>query len=377
MKKVRLVVALTICMVLILTACGSTGNSSSTDTTAAVADATEATTTDKAEAAETGDTESVAGDIDMEPTVWKAATHIESSSSHWAQQQAMFDAIYERTGGKLEIQLYNNTEFGVEAKDLLGVCEDGTVDIVFDCTSYLEGLGTVMSVIEFPMMTATNDEMQVAFDAIPDLIQADYNAMNLEYLDWWSTMGLAYFGVGECPQNLDGFKGLKVRNTQATLGDLMAHFGAVPVTMSITECLPALQRNALDAALTGCLYAHDMNWADVTDWMFVFNCGVGSNGMWVNMDSMASLPEAVQQIIREEAHNYHEASIAFNNENTQLDIDEMQEAGLEVVYCSDEDFERARDFMKDVWVEMCKGHDTYQEALDRILPALEEYRSNK
>jgi len=312
-----------------------------------------------------------AADIEMKPTTWTAVAYIDTSSQHFAQQQAMCDAISKRTDGLLNIELYSVGEFAFGGTDMFAVTTDRTIEMSMISTSYVEGENTVMSILEWPMLCRNNEDLRKALEALKPYLDEEFSSKNVTLLNWWSTMGLGFYGVGKTPQNLTDFKNLKIRLYSVPITNVLLNYGVVPVSMSVTEVVPALQRGVVNAALTGCLYAYDMSWYDICDWAFIMNIAGATNGIWVNNDALHELPEAVQQIVREEAQNYHNVNIQYNETQTQNCIDGMAKNGCEVVYCSDEDYEQAAVYAIDVWTDMAaKGGKKYESALADVRKAL-------
>ncbi len=309
--------------------------------------------------------------IEMEPTVWTCVSYTDASSEHYAQQAAMCDAIYERTNGLLDIQIYSVGEFSFKGTDMLSVTSDRTVEMTIPSLSYIEGESIISSIVEWPMLASTNEEMQTVFDVLEPYLKEDFDAKGVEMLGWWSTLGLGFYGVGETPQTLSDLGGRKIRLYSVPITNVLLNYNVTPVSMTVAEVIPALQRGVVDAALTGCLYAYDMSWYEVVDWAYIMNIAGAANGIFVNSEAMSELPEEVQQIVREEVDNYHAVNIEYNETQTQASIDGMAENGCEVVYCSDEDYAAAAELAVAVWDELAaEAGPTCQEALAKVREAL-------
>ena len=91
-------------------------------------------------------------EIDMEPTTWTCVTYVDSSSKHYAQQADMCEAIYERTNGLLDIQLYSVGEFSFKGTDMLSVTADRTVEMTIPSLSYIEGESVISSIVELSLI---------------------------------------------------------------------------------------------------------------------------------------------------------------------------------------------------------------------------------
>ncbi len=322
------------------------------------------------DAAETQETREAAA-YDMEPTVWTCVSYTDSSSEHYAQQAAMCDAIYERTNGLLDIQIYSVGEFSFKGTDMLSVTSDRTVEMTIPSLSYIEGESIISSIVEWPMLTSSNEEIQLTFDVLKPYLDKDFSEKGVELLNWWSTLGLGFYGTGKTPHSLHDLKNRKIRLYSVPITNLLVNYGLVPVSMTIGECIPALQRGVLDGAVTGCLYAYDMAWYEMVDWAYIMNIAGSANGIFVNSEAMNELPPEVQEIVREEAQNYHDVNIEYNENFTQQCIDGMAEHGVEVVYASEEEYEEAAALAVPVWEALAEeAGPECQEALAKVREAL-------
>lgn len=353
MKKwLVLLSVLCIMMSSVLTGCGSPGPAESSST-------------------ETKQSAEEAPAFDMEPTVWTMVDYTDASSKHYKQHADMVKAIYERTGGLLDIQQHSISEFPFSGTDMLSVTADRTVEMTIPSLSYIEGESVISSIVEWPMLVTNNEEMQTAFNVLEPYLKAEFDAKGVEMLGWWSTMGLGFYGVGDTPHKLADLGNRKIRLYSAPITKVLTNYNVVPVSMTVSEVIPALQRKVVDAALTGCLYAYDMKWYEIVDWAYIMNIAGAANGIFVNKEAMNELPEEVQAIVREEVANYHAANIEYNETETQKCIDGMAEKGVDVVYCSDEDYAEAAKFAEKVWNDLAaKAGPTCQEALTAVREAL-------
>jgi TRAP-type C4-dicarboxylate transport system substrate-binding protein len=283
----------------------------------------------------------------------------------------MCDAIYERTGGLLDIQLYTVGEFSFSGTDMLSVTSDRTVEMTIPSLAYIEGESIVSSIIEWPMLASTNDEIQQVIDILDPYLKEDFGSKGVEMLGWWSNLGLGFYGMGETPQSLADLGGRKIRLYSVPITNILLNYNVVPVSMTVAEVVPALQRGVVEAALTGNVSAYDMSWYDIVDWAFIMNISGAANAIFANIEAMEELPAEVQQIVREEVQNYHDVNIDYNETYTQQCIDGMAEKGVEVVYCSEEDYAEAAELAVAVWDELAAtGGERCQEALAEVRAAL-------
>lgn len=356
MKKwLVLLYSLLLAMGLILAGCSSSGTSSSSGNSQP----------------NTNDGNGNSASFDMEPVKWTMVDYADSSSEHYRQHAEFAKAIYERTGGMLDIQHHSVGEFPFGGTDLLSVTADRTIEMSLVSLSYIEGEVPLASLVEWPMLVTNNEEMQMAIDVIEPLLTEEFDKIGVEMIDWWSTIGLGFFGVGDTPKDLSDLANRKIRLYSKPISDILLNYNVVPISMASNEVVPAIQRKVIDAALTGTLYAYDMKWYETIDWAYIMNIAGAANGIFVNKEAMNELPEEVQEIVREEIANYHKVNIEYNETETQNSIEGLAENGTDVVFASNEDYAEAAKLAVSIWEELAEASGAKtKEALAAVREAL-------
>ena len=105
-------------------------------------------------------------------------------------------------------------------------------------------------------------------------------------------------------QGEEDFRGLKIRAYGAETAKLFKLMGAVPLTMPLGEVYVALQRGLVDGVMTSVDSVHAINAQEVLDYgtRLVVSAYVPCNYVLVNLDSFNALPQDLQQIILDAAH---------------------------------------------------------------------------
>src|SRR5690625_4523544 len=119
-------------------------------------------------------------DFDMDPVVWTMADYADASTEPYKQRGEMFDKIYERTGGLLDIQQHAVSEFPFDYDDLLSVTSNRTVEMSNPSLSYIEGEVKMASIVEWPMLVSNNEEMQTALDVIEPYVSKQFDEKGVE-----------------------------------------------------------------------------------------------------------------------------------------------------------------------------------------------------
>lgn len=309
--------------------------------------------------------------FDMEPTVWTFVDYTMPATSDYARGAAMAEAIYDRTDGLLDIQQHTLSEFPFGINDMLTVTSNRTVELVNTSFSYFEGESPITSIVNWPMMCSSIEEMDIALEALKPWLDKEFDSKNVELVSQWSIIGLGIHGRGDAPKSLNDLDGMKVRLYDKAIADVLIQYGVVPVTMSVAEVIPSMQRNVIDGAMTGAINANDNSWYDIVDWSYMINIAGACQGVFVNNDAMNELPPEVQEIVREEMANYHEKS----KEDIQNAVDNatknMEANGVEINSATEQDYKEAVAIAHELWIARAKeiGPEC-EEALAAVREAL-------
>lgn len=280
----------------------------------------------------------------------------------------MVKAIYKRTNGMLDIQHHNIGEFPFSASDMLTMTGNGSIQMSNPSFSYFEGESAVASIMGWPMLASTNEEMDKILKVASPWLKKYYDKKGVMELTWWSNHGMAFFGTGKPAKDLSGLKGRKVRLYSVALTDLFLNYKCVPVTMSLSEVIPSLQKGVLDAAFTGSLIGYLTNYNEVTNWALLLNNIAGPCIIAVNTKAFNDLPSEIQKIVREEAQKYHNVNISYSNKMLAEVPKLLKKKGMTVTICSAEDLTKAEAHASVVWHKLAK--ELGPEAEDALAAAM-------
>ena len=159
----------------------------------------------------------------------------------WAQE------IAERTGGRVDVQLFPAMQLGGKPSDLYGQARDGVVDIVWTLPGYSPGRFPLTEAFELPF---------VCGDA-----EATSQALNEFYRKWLreeyeDTHPLVFHAAApghihtadRQVRTLEDLEGLKIRAPSRASAAMLEALGAVPVGMPVPKVYEALSRGVVEGA---------------------------------------------------------------------------------------------------------------------------------
>lgn len=325
MKKKVLSILLASVLVLSLTACGGSKDSSSADSI-------------------TG------GDSASAEAVHLTLAHADAADgSLFGECTKQFKALVEeKSGGSIIIDIYPNGQLGTVSEYVTGI-QNGTIDLAPAVTSFVANFCPNVSVFEMPFLFEDYDHVWEALDGtVGETLTADLEANNIIPLIWWG-IGFRNVTTSEShPINsVADLKGFRIRVMQSQIQQsLFSALGADAVPMDWGELFTALQQGTVDGQENPYTQTFSSNIWEVnpvivetkhefSPSVFMMSPSVASK---LTEDQMALLYECAE----ESTPLFRQATVDINNESLQglkeagctfvdtLDVAELQAATASV-----------------------------------------------
>lgn len=326
MKKRIMSLALALTMVVSLVACGS-GESSSTASTGTP------TTSE-------------------EPIVMKVAGTFNDESFMGVYLHDYFKPyVEEHSDGRISVEIYTNSVLGSD-RELVEGMQMNTVQAA---------IAPVNVIANFNMPKLNALSMPYLFESREDAYEqldgefGDYMAEGLE------TIGLRSLRWGESAiRNLSSSKkairtpedceGQKFRVMEAAIDiAIIEALGGSPTPMAFNELYTGLQQGTVDGQDNGLVMTYNMKFYEVQDYYTVTEQYFLANGFIVSEIFWQSLPDDLKQVVQDGADYAMEAGreIVVQQENECIPI--MEEAGMEIIYLTDEEKAAFKEATSSVW----------------------------
>jgi len=335
MKKIRLL-SLALCLALILgmlTGCGSTEEPAPAEKPVA-----------KEEAAPSQDA--------SEPEfVLKAGHVLSETGAYHIGLQAMSDYMYEKSGGRIMLEIYPSSQLGNE-RELFEGTQLGTVDIACGATSVLSNFDPSFTIFELPYLFDDRDHAFAVLDS-------EFGQSKLAALEQYDMVGLCYYDTGffevinsNRPVNsLADAKGLQIRTVEsATFLATMESLGINPNPMAWTDAYVAMQNGTIDGTCNPIGPIYNTGVYEICQNLCIAEaiydpiCVVISKATW------DSLPADLQEIVREAAAESVKVEREVNVGNEQALLEEMQSKGLKVTYVDKAEYKAATESVYEQFV---------------------------
>ncbi len=238
---------------------------------------------------------------DDKPFVMKISVATVDDALHqYAKTYA--DAVEADSGGRIKAEVYPASQLGSIQRQAEGV-QFGAIQCQIVAPEFLFGIDERFEVLAAPgLIKSVTDGQRVAADPAVQKLMLGFGAEK-------GLHGAALFMaspasiVARLPiRHLDDFKGKKIRIFASQFQiEAMKRLGATPKPMSLAEVLPALQDNAVDAAVSSITvfsamhYQHAAKYVTETGQSAIFGI-VEISKKWYD-----SLPADLQQIVDKDA----------------------------------------------------------------------------
>ncbi len=161
----------------------------------------------------------------------------------WAQKLA------KETNGKVKVSFFPGGALG-KTPDHYALAEKGIADIIFNLHDYTPGRFPMTEVFALPFMTPTATRtaraMWKVYEKFPEF-RKEYDKVKV--LALFCHPGGDFHTVKKPIKTIDDLKGMKIRTANPYVTEALKSFGAVPVTIPVTEAYTALERGVVDGTV--------------------------------------------------------------------------------------------------------------------------------
>lgn len=157
--------------------------------------------------------------------------------------------VNERTEGKVEIRIYDNSVLGDEVSVMQQI-QYGGIDFARMSISTLADVVPSLYILEMPYLYRDSDHMWKVLDGeIGEQLMRTMDSTDIVPLSWYDAGARSFYFREEPAERLEDLKGKKIRVPEsALLIDLMTALEAVPVPLAFDKVYSALETGQIDGA---------------------------------------------------------------------------------------------------------------------------------
>jgi tripartite ATP-independent transporter DctP family solute receptor len=283
------------------------------------------------------------------------------------QIDAVAENVAERTDGRVELDVYPDSQLGSET-EMLEQIQVGSMQAGAIMVGSMQTLDMRMAIEDLPYMWADIENAREAYrgEFGEELagIMDEQGMTQIGYLEW----GFRHITNNDRPiVEPEDLEGMNIRVAETALRvDAFEQVGALPTVMAFSEVYGALQQGALDAQENPLANIVAPRFYEVQDYLSLTGHFYNTVMVVAESDIWDDISEEDQQVIIEE---FDEASEVVQSENDEMEeeyLAELEENGMEIN--DNVDTEAFREAMLPVyeeWEEDVFGEemmDIYREA---------------
>lgn len=260
----------------------------------------------------------------------------------------MAEAVFEKTDGRVEIDVFPNSQLGSE-KEMLEQVQLGTMESAAIMIGSMQALDKRMAIEDLPYMWKDIEHAREAYkgefgDYLADIMD-EQGMKKIGYMEW----GFRHVTNNKKPiVKPEDMKGLKIRVAESKLRiDTFEQVGALPTVMAFSEVYGALQQGALDAQENPLANIVAPKFDEVQDYLSLTGHFYNTIMMVVDNGTWDKIPAEDQDIILAEADRISEEVKVLNDEKEAGYIEELANRGMTIN--EDVDLEAFREKMHPVY----------------------------
>jgi TRAP-type transport system periplasmic protein len=299
---------------------------------------------------------------------WKAYTYLPNGKLAGALgHQRIIEAVEQASGGELKIQLNLAGSLPIAATDITQAVADNIVQ--FGDDGFFLGNITIGGILRQPMLIKDTSEYAKALAVMLPYIEKAYAQKGVLVLGTYNYPASTVFGAKPITK-LEDLAGKKLRMTSPEQAAFLKAFGGAGITISPPEVPSALQRGAVDGALTATSGGGRI-WGD----FFTHNFRLGTDffqGIFiVNKAAFDKLKPEVQKALRDAvAKTAPEITAQMVKEDDET-LNALKAKGLVATDPKPEEVAEATKRMQAVWEDWAKSKGPeHVKALAEVRQAL-------
>ena len=290
--------------------------------------------TGKAQGAAAGSGENAAGSLEAgsgQVTIKIGHVEAEDRSTHQALVKYFKQAVEEKSGGTIKVEIYPNSALGGDS-ELTESVAMGTLQAALPSTSVLVSYSPEFGIMDMPWLFDKAESACAAMDG--DM--GNYFNEKLETVGI-HCLGYSYNGLRSMTNNVrpitkpEDLKGLKMRVMENQVFiDFFNTLGASATPMSFNELFTGLQQNTVDGQENPPSLIYASRLQEVQKYLSVTEHVNNFLGFIINKNFYDGLSQEQQQIVTEAAAEFVKQQRQMELQDTQVYIDKLKESGMQV-----------------------------------------------
>lgn len=262
--------------------------------------------------------------------------------------------VQERTGGKVEIRIYDNSVLGDEVSVVQQI-QYGGIDFARMSISTLADIAPSLHILEMPYLYRDSAHMWKVLDGeIGDQLMESMGNTDLVPLSWYDAGTRSFYFTDGPKETLEDLQGKKIRVPESALMiDMVTALGAVPVPLAFDKVYSALETGQIDGAENNWPSYDSMGHDEVAPYYMVDEHMRIPELQLMARSTWDILPEEYQKVIVECARLSANYERSVWKERVDISRKRVIENGCQVFPLSDEEKQKFQAAVAPVYEKYC------------------------
>jgi TRAP-type mannitol/chloroaromatic compound transport system substrate-binding protein len=307
------------------------------------------------------------GTADAKTIRWRMGTTWTPSIDLIHADRHFVEIVNELSGGELKFKLFSAGEL-VPAFELFDAVSTGTLEAGGDWPNYWSGKARAFDALgSYPMgLTPIDYAVWIYQYGGLEYYQKVYGKHGIFYLPHGITPMESGVRSNEPIRSLKDYKGLKIRMSGKTQGQLLEQLGAAQTMLSGGEIYQALEKGVIDAAeFSSPNNDWGMGFNEVTEYWATpgWHQPASVLGVMINKKAWDELSEHHQNILKQAAMANFLWSYTYFEKGAVDATEKFLESGTEVTRLSDEELESIQELTNKLTLETAKKDALFAEVI--------------
>ena len=287
----------------------------------------------------------------------------------------MADRLKELSGGRIEMTVFNNNKLGAFPDCFAQMQQpNGTVQMGDVSSASVTQFSDVYTPFALPFLFSSKEQSWKYFDegeTVKAVEEKFLEQTNVRVLGYFYNDARALTNSKRAVASPDDMKGLKLRvMTSDVYIKTFESLGAAPVGMQFSELFSALQQGAVDGQDNGLLLTLDSKFNEVQGYYTDLGHVQDTSVIFISEAFYQSLPEDLQQIVVQAAHEAVEHNRNLCSERLDSYLEELKKS-VDVTILTDEQRQVFKDACAPVYDWYRGAYPDYD--LDAIMADIAKY----
>lgn len=311
---------------------GEEDTATEAENSSGVSDSSEA-----ADEAADAETEAEAG-AEVDPYEFYISYGGTPSSSMVAVMEKLCEELSASSGGAFTFNQYNDNDY--KESQALDELSNNIVDIVYLGSAAASTSVTDVAYLGMPgsyRYTDDADSFKSFEEALSGPLTAIYEKYGIHYLGLRVPAKMAIVGNGDPATTPEALKGKIVRVSGTWMGKLAVSMDLATTDVGLSELATALQRNTIDACITGIEQVYSQMLGEVVDYACVMPETDGVGALVMNQATWDNLNDAQRAAVDEAVANWMDDCLEVSNDFYDTSIAALEEYDVDIHYLTDEE----------------------------------------